>query len=161
MQKRMLGGAAVVILLVGMWMGNFFQGLGLGPGSGGGDGDGDGAADPGRTQVSLTSEDPPEQTDEPQPNQSSLYSDELVTVLIDGTDYQIETESDGAAAFAPATLEEVVSQASERPGDRNGIRVRLRFSRTAEAGATSDLYEALQSAGIEREAILETTGYVD
>ncbi len=159
MRKRVLGGGAVIILLVGMWMGNFFQGFGLG--TGGGNGSGEDEGDPGRTQVSLTTEQPPAEPPESEPSQISLYSDEVLTVLVTGTEYQVETESTGAAAFEPATLEEIVSRAEDMPGDRNGIRVRLRFSRTAESGATSDLYERLQAAGIEREAILETTGYID
>lgn len=158
MKKRVLGAAAVVILLVGIWMGNFFKGLGLG---GPGTGDAEREGEPGRTQVGLNSESAPEQSDEPAASDASLYSDEVLTVLVAGSGYSIESESAGAAAFTPASLDEIVAQAKDKPGDRNGIRVRLRFRRDAESGATSDLYEALQVAGIAREAILETTGYAD
>jgi hypothetical protein len=164
MRKRLMAVAAVGLLIAGAWLGNLFRGFGLG-GSGSGVGD-DGAT--GEVQVSLDAgaDEPPQ--DDPAPRQETVAdapaparAADVLTVLVDRDAYQVQSGEDASASFAPATLDEVVEQARTRAGDAHGVRVRLRYRRTSQEGARADLIEALQAGGIEREQIIETTGFVD
>jgi len=166
MKKRLLAVAAIGLLIAGAWLGNIFRGFGLG-GSGSGDGAGDAEAPAGDMQVSLTagSESVPRPstpaTAEAATAEGAPVDAEVLTVLIDGEQYQLQFGDDAAARFEPATLEAVVELAKSRKGDAHGVRVRLRFKRDAHSGTTSDLYSALQAADIPREQIIEATGYVE
>jgi hypothetical protein len=162
MRKRLMAVAAVGLLIAGAWLGNFFKGLGLG-----GSGTGDGAADAPSADVqaslgnsetlpAVTSADAAPSTGEGEP-----VADEVLTVLVDSDQYATQSGADTAARFEPATLESIVELAKARKGDAHGIRVRLRFKRNSQSGATSDLYTALQSAGIPREQVIESTGFVE
>jgi hypothetical protein len=162
MRKRLLAVAAVGLLIAGAWLGNLFRGFGLG-GSGSGMGDGD--APIGDVQVSLggaesaPAEEPP--TAAPATAEGAPVSDEVLTVLVDGDEYATQSGDDATARFEPATLESIVKLAKERKGDAHGIRVRLRFKRNSQSGTTSELYTALQEAGIPREQVIEATGFVE
>jgi hypothetical protein len=156
MNKRLLGAAAVVILAVGMYLGNLFRGLGLGGGSGAGENDrGDGG-----TQVNVTD---PSATPTPTPSNTAVAdSPDVLTVLVEADQYQIQQGTDEDAQFEPAELSEVVARSRDAAGDEHGVRIRLRFRRNAQTGAINDLYQALQSqAGVQREEIIEAAGYVD
>ncbi|MBL8849912.1 MAG: hypothetical protein JNG89_09515 [Planctomycetaceae bacterium] len=164
MRKRLMTVAAIGLLIAGAWLGNLFRGFGLG-GSGTGDGNGEAPsadtqinAGPESTTVSLTSSARSVARDAAV---SDAATDSLLTVLVVEDHYEVQSGADEDGTFAPATLEALVEQAKVRPGDEHGVRVRLRFRRNAQSGAISDLYAALQSAGIPREQIIEATGYVE
>jgi hypothetical protein len=164
MRKRVMAVAAIGLLVAGAWLGNFFRGFGLGgPGAGQG---GDDQPSP-DTQVSLNTDSSAASSistssaSDPKEQGTAEPSDDVLTVLIAEDTYQIQSGADAAASFTLAKLDEVVEQAKLHPGDAHGVRVRLRFRRSAHSGATSDLYEALQAAGIPREQIIESTGYVE
>ena len=162
MRKRLMAVAAVGLLIAGAWLGNFFKGLGLG-----GSGTGDGAADAPSADVQVSlgdSESLPAVTSSdaaPATGEGEPVADEVLTVLVDSDQYATQSGADTAARFEPATLESIVELAKARKGDAHGIRVRLRFKRNSQSGATSDLYTALQSAGIPREQVIESTGFVE
>jgi hypothetical protein len=156
MNKRLLGAAAVVILAVGMYLGNLFRGFGLGGGPGEGE-NGGGEREP---QVNVTA---PSATSTTTPSEvAATDSPDVLTVLVEAAQYQIQQGTDENAKFEPAELTEVVARSRDTAGDEHGVRIRLRFRRNAQTGAINDLYQALQSqAGVQREEIIEATGYVD
>jgi len=162
MKKRLMAVAAIGLLVAGAWLGNLFRGFGLG---GSGTGEGAAEAPTGDVQVSLTSnESVPVVTQSaaaPATAEGAPVADEVLTVLVDSDQYATQSGDDASARFEPATLESIVELAKARKGNAHGVRVRLRFKRNSQSGATSDLYSALQSAGIPREQVIEGTGYVE
>lgn len=162
MRKRLMAVAAIGLLVAGAWLGNLFRGFGLG---GTGTGEGTTDAPTGDVHVSLTSNEsvpvvkPP--TAAPATAEGAPVSDDVLTVLVDSDQYATQSGEDASAKFEPATLESIVELAKARKGDAHGLRVRLRFKRDSQSGATSDLYSALQAAGIPREQVIEATGYVE
>jgi hypothetical protein len=162
MRKRLMAVAAVGLLVVGAWLGNLFRGFGLG-GSGSGTGTADSST--GDVQVSLhggaaPAATPPESTP-PATGEGAPVAEEVLTVLVNGEQYAVQSGEDATARFEPATLESVVELAKSRKGDAHGVRVRLRFKRDAQSGAISDLYSALQAADIPREQVIDATGFVE
>src|SRR5262245_46066521 len=156
MNKRLLGAAAVVILAVGMYLGNLFRGFGLG----GGAGEGESNRGEHETQVNLTR---PSATPAATPSTgASTGSPGILTVLVEADRYRIQEGTDEDARFEPVELSDVVTRSRDVAGDEHGVRVRLRFRRNAQTGAINDLYQALQSqAGVKREEIIEAAGYLD
>jgi hypothetical protein len=164
MRKRVAAVGAVGLLILGVWLGRWFRGPGLG---GSGSGDGEPAAPPGEVQVNLdagadgASGGVALAPDTPATTRPPSRADDVLTVLIDGESYQVQSGDDASARFTPATLEEVVERARTYPGDAHGVRVRLRHRRSSQEGARADLIEALQSAGIAREQVVEATEFVE
>lgn len=163
MRKRLIAVAAVGLLIVGAYLGNFFRGFGPG---GPATGQGEAEAPPADTQVNLGAESSVSLTSQltgatGEAAPTTAKDDKVLTVLVSGDKYEVQSGDDAAATFEPYTLEALVEQAKNRTGDEHGVRVRLRFKRDAQEGATSDLVKALQAAGIAREQIIESTGYVE
>ncbi|MFO1094594.1 MAG: hypothetical protein U0992_15010 [Planctomycetaceae bacterium] len=163
MRKRLIAVAAVALLIAGAWFGNIFRGFGPG-----GPGSGEGAAEapPADTQVNLGTEQSillttPTSAASGEAAPTAPKNDQVLTVLVAKDRYEVQSGDDATATFEPYTLESLVEQAKTRTGDEHGVRVRLRFKRDAQEGATSDLVKALQAAGIPREQIIESTGYVE
>ena len=164
MRKRVMAVAAVGLVVLGVWLGDVFRGFGTGEAD---------SSESSETaledvQVSLDagSEIPSRGAGAPQQETAATtprpeHADDVLTVLVDGDSYQLQTGDDEAASFTPATLEEVVERAETYPGNPLGVRVRLRFRRNSQEGARADLIEALQAAEIEREQIIEATDFVE
>lgn len=171
MRKRLTALAAVGLLVAGAWLGNLFRGFGLG---GSGTGEGQAETPSADTQVNLGAEASRvllTSSATTGPAAASAISgtteavaaatDDVLTILVVEDTYHLQSGTDAAAEFAPTTLAALVEQAKAHAGDKHGIRVRLRFRRNAQSGAISDLYAALQAAGIAREQVIEATGFVE
>jgi len=155
MRKRLIGVAAVVLIAVGAWLGGLFDKFGVGTGNDEGESHG--------TPVALVSNtgNSSSETETPTATESAGPTD-FVTVVVDGSGYQIQSGDDDHATFAAVKLDEIVSRAADAPGDEHGVKVRVRFRTNAENGAISDLFAALQADGnILREQILEESDFVD
>lgn len=165
MRKRVMAVGAVVLLIVGAWLGDLFRGFGTGdPASS----DRNDESPPGEVQANLEAAADVSPRGESERTQESAaatptpqHADDVLTVLIDGDSYELQSGDDANATFAPATLEELVAKAKTHPGNPNGVRVRLRFRRDSQEGARADLIEALQLDGIQREQIIEATDFVE
>lgn len=156
MRKRLTTVAAVGLLAVGIWLGTLFRGFGVGSGDDAGDQPSTDTHVNLAPEVAASSAEPVSTVASHDPD-----ADDVLTVLVEEDRYQLQSGDDAAARFAPATLNEIATRAAAHPGDEHGVRVRLRFRRNAQSGAISDLYEALQAAGIPREQIIEASGFVD
>ena len=158
MRKRVIGAGAVVLVAVGIWLGNILQGPGLG------EAETDSSDTNGETvQVSLSTDVDPASTtpDTGDGTAADTEDPDVLTLLVDDDQYQIQRGEDWYAEFSPATLEDIISKAGDVPGDENGVRVRLRFRENAQNGAISDLKSALTDAGLEPESIIEDAEYVE
>ena len=154
MKKRAIGAGAVVLLALGIWLGNLFQGFGTGEG----ETDSDGS----NSLVSLTTDGSQPSTTSPGDGDNpASETPDVLTLLVDDDKYLIQWGEDWHADFAPATLEEIVTAAREAPGDENGVRVRLRVTEDAQNGAIDDLESALTDAGLKSVAIFRVDGYVE
>lgn len=157
MRKRVIGVGAVILVVLGALLG--FQGFGTG------DKDGDTGESDGETiQVGLPHDADQPETPSPgevEPTPATSETPNVLTLLIDDDRYLIQWGADENAEFSPSTLEEIVSRVKEIPGDENGVRVRLRFRENAQNGPIDDLTTALNGAGVESEAIVRESGYVD
>ena len=155
MRKRVIGAGAVILVALGIWLGNM---LGLGPGRDSCTSDSS-DSDAENVHVALTADTETATTDENA--QAAKETPKVLTLLIDDDKYLIQSGEDWYAEFAPATLDEIVARLGEIPGDENGVRVRLRFKANAQNGAISDLKSALTDAGVDPEAIIEDPDYVE
>lgn len=156
MRKRVIGAGAVILVALGIWLGNLFQGFGTGDGETDPDGSNGDAV-----QVSLTGDAVPSTTGEGDDAPPTTGTPDVLTLLVDDDQYLVQWGEDWHAEFSPSTLEDIVARAKEVPGDENGVRVRLRFKENAQNGAIDDLTTALTDAGVEPEAIVKESGYVE
>jgi hypothetical protein len=164
----------VGLLAVGWWLGSMFKGFGPGgPGTSTRTGTGDGVAvesrDPNaaRTQKAMQTEQTPtipgpapvaSGTSTPMPTPPSAGQREILTVIIDGPGYIDGTDE---SRFRAVELAEVVALAKATQGDDQGVHVRIRRKKNAQAGARADLIGQLQEAGLKREEIQEMSGFID
>lgn len=152
MKKRILGVAAIALIGLGLWLSRFWNGPGLG-GSGAGKGE--------SPQVSLNAQSHPHETSISSEPQTAAAPDDVLSVLIEADQYHIQQGPDEQPRFDVASLEDLVRRARDVTGGKYGVKVRLRFRRNAQEGTISNLYRALQEAGLERESIIEDSDYVD
>ncbi len=157
MKKRIVAVFAVGLVGLGVWLASLglWKGPGLG-GSGTGDGPGNGA------RIGLTSGGGP--STEPGDSSTSDVPPtppaDVLTVLIQGGGYLVE-QAAAPGTFVPATKEQITRFAEAASGDATGVRVKVMRHKSAQQGARTDLFEALQQAGLEREEIVEVSEFVE
>jgi hypothetical protein len=149
---------------LGLWLGSKFGGFGLGDGFGLGKGPGTGASKSsegstegrpdgsGRYAVGLTGLN--------QPNVKPLAQPERILVIIDGHRLMVADSSD-VDTGQELTATEIAERVKQATGDDQGIRIRIERTKRAQAGAQSELRQALSEAGIKKEEIQEMTGFLD
>lgn len=167
LRRRAVTLGALGLIGFGLWLGSKFGGFGLGDGFGlGGSGDG---------KSGTTEESGPDEGGAPkksagdakvgltgltQPATKAAPAPTRLRVVIDGTQYLI-ADSDEGTTGASATASEIAAQVKEATGDDQGIRIRIERTKRATAGAQSELLQALDAAGISREAVQQKTGFLD
>ena len=154
MRKRAFAGITVVVgvVIVTLLNGGF---PGFGTRNGNADED-DSAAE---VVASTETEAPPETPAPPQPEEAPKTEDstpkkpdiKVLDILVDGHDYQISLRGKGYTTFP---LERIVATAKATSGNEDGIRVRILRRDSARVVAWSRLHEALEDAGISKDAIL-------
>lgn len=145
---RVIAGVAVLAFLVGGFLGGWLPKLKLGTGSGTGFGiGGSGGASSSGDSLELDSQSPEISADLPDEGQ-------VLHVRIDGRKYYVPGKAaEGRKTYQAVSLEEVISAARERPGNDQGIRVRVSRARSSKTTAEIQLRDDLVKAGIAEEAI--------
>lgn len=153
MRKRAFAGITVVLGVVIATLLN--GGLpGFGTRNGNADEDGSTAEVVASTEPESPAEAPPAQPDEePKAEEKSENKPDIkvLDILVDGHDYQISLRGKGYTTFP---LARIVETAKVTSGNEDGIRVRILRRDSARVVAWSRLYEALEDAGISKDAIL-------
>lgn len=152
---RMIVGVAVLAFLVGGFLGGWLPKLKLGTGSGTGFGIGGSGGASSSDDSSRTINDNLELDSQPPEIAADLPDEGLVLhVRIDGRKYYVPgTASEGRKTYQAISLEEVISAARDRPGNDQGIRVRVSRARSSKTTAEIQLRDDLVKAGIAEEAI--------
>ncbi|HTI52199.1 MAG TPA: hypothetical protein VL475_14650 [Planctomycetaceae bacterium] len=134
--RNLIGGAIVVAFVAGGYLGGIFPKLGLGTGNRTGSG-----PQYGVTNVSRTTgdRDAPEDAD----------SSKVLHVRIDGRQYFLVRAGNDAVT----SLEKLVEQVQNYPGDTHGIRVRVSRSPTSKTTAEIQLRDALVAGGLSEDEI--------
>jgi hypothetical protein len=160
MRKRAFAGITVVL---GVAIATILNGAFPGFGTRNGTADEEGEAS--RVEVSTESQAPArtpavdETPASPEPQESSASEEttakkpdlKVLDILVDGHDYQISLRGKGYTTFP---LARVVETAKVTTGNEDGIRVRILRRDSARVVAWSRLYEALEDAGISKDAII-------
>ena len=153
MRKRAFAGITVVLGVVIATLLN--GGLpGFGTRNGNADEDGSTAEVFASTEPESPAEAPPAQPEEePKAEEKSENKPDIkvLDILVDGHDYQISLRGKGYTTFP---LARIVETAKVTSGNEDGIRVRILRRDSARVVAWSRLYEALEDAGISKDAIL-------
>lgn len=154
MRKRAFAGITVVLgLVIATILNGGFPGFGTRNGNA----DEDGSA----TQAVVSTEPaaPAEAPAEPKPKEAPEKVDKpapkpelkVLDILVDGHDYQISLRGKGYTTFP---LNQIVTVAKSTSGNEDGIRVRILRRESARVVAWSRLYETLEDAGINKDAII-------
>lgn len=154
MRKRAFAGITIV---VGVVIATLLNG-GL-PGFGTRNGNADEDAPAAEVVASTETEAPPESPAPPQLEEAPKAEDptpkkpdiKVLDILVDGHDYQISLRGKGYTTFP---LARIIETAKVTSGNEDGIRVRILRRDSARVVAWSLLYEALEDAGINKDAIL-------
>ncbi len=153
MRKRAFAGITVVLGVVIATLLN--GGLpGFGTRNGNADEDGSTAEVVASTETEAPADAPPAQPEEkPKAEEKSENKPDIkvLDILVDGHDYQISLRGKGYTTFP---LARIVETAKVTSGNEDGIRVRILRRDSARVVAWSRLYEALEDAGISKDAIL-------
>ena len=152
MKKRTVAGGVIVgAMILGMYLANLWKGPGLGGNNSGTDVEVTEAVDETDVQSSMQ---PPVQ-----PVESTGKDLPYVTVVIHGDSYRI-TDGENPETGMDVSLDTVISRVSKVAGTAEGIRLRIMLDRTAQEGARSDLYAALEKSGVSSDAIQELSGFI-
>ncbi|MFG0297327.1 MAG: hypothetical protein ACF8PG_15575 [Maioricimonas sp. JB045] len=156
MKKRIAGGVTLAVVAVAIWIGTLLKG----PGVGGGTGSDVATAPSQDTSVSIStvSATGAGDAESPRSEDPAPASDEKIAVMIKESDYLLKT---GDEAWETVSLARVRELAQGAGGDDEGVRVEVHLHETARNGARSDLLEALQQDGVERESINLMPGFVE
>lgn len=134
--RNLVGGAIVVAFIAGGYLGGYFPKFGTGTGFG----TGGGSSSRGAGDVRNASLEKPMIREE---------SPNILHVRIDGRNYAI-VGPDGAQSIS---LERLVEQVQNYPGDAHGIRVRVSRLPSSKTTAELQLRDKLVKAGLSEEAI--------
>lgn len=141
--RYVVGGALVLGIAAGVWLGDWFKGFGPGgDGTTGGLGTGDGV------KTSLVGESPPELGVTAETTTVGLVTSMLRVVIKDRSYFLRDGETD-----TPIELPALVDAVKQHPADDDGIKLRLYRSNTARVTAELQLREALHAAGVSDAAI--------
>ena len=128
-----VGAAVLIAFLLGMYTGI--------PGFGGGDG----AAGNAGTEEAAAGGPVDATTD----LDKTGLEDNVATVLIDGSNYAVLTKDEsGTDKYTAASLQQIVSLATQAKGDDTGVRVKVLRRETSMALTEVELRNALLAAGI-------------
>lgn len=148
-RRNVAGGVVIGAVVLGMYLANLWKGPGLGGNDTGASTEATETVDDADVQSSLQ---PPTRPAESSSNQP------YVTVVIHGNSYRI-TDGQNPNTGMDVSLDTVISRVSKVEGTPEGIRLRLMLDQSAQEGARSDLYSALEQSGIRSEAIQEISGF--
>lgn len=169
MRSRVIGGAALGILAVGLWLGSYLKGPGLGEGTGTG---ASGEGQSGQNQSPTDPNSPVSVSTTPPSNSVSTAPArglEVLPIHIRKDRYAVPAQ--GAAlspgvvpnfkAFVEIPLDEVVTLARSTPGNTYGTKVLLYISPLAVAENHEQLKQAFLEAGIDESSVKRETGFFD
>lgn len=161
LRRKVVGVGALGLVALGVWLGQYFPGFGLGKGLGFGTGaesTGNSNAEPqlerpttGSPSASVVSRELP-----PAPGMAPTR----MRVIIDGDKYVLAKDDTGREGEALDPTE-IAQRAKATTGDDQGIRIRIERTKRATAGARQALLEALDAAGITRDARHESTEFLE
>lgn len=155
MRKRaLLGGVAVVAVVLTA----FFTGIIPGFGGGSGTGDGTSTSLSAETGEETTTTETAGETTTPDPPLPTTVPQELVQVVVENDMYGLQIP-DGRYKVVP--MSEVVEAAKSATGNEDGIKIRILRKASAKVVAWSTLADELEKAGIARTAILIPKKLVD
>ncbi len=139
--RNLLGGALVVGVICGVWLGDFLPGLGTGGGIGFGVGSTGVMGTP--TGVDRAAEF----------NVGKEHVDKTagksLRVVVKDWNYFVRTGDKDT----PITLEDLVERVAQLPGDADGIKLRVYRTESARATAEHRLQDALKTASVAESAI--------
>ena len=161
MKKRapVLGGIAILAIVLT----TFFNG-GI-PGFGTGSGQGDGTtqavqseADDGAVQPVNSDSPTSEETRKPVPPKPAAAPAEVVQIVVEGDEFRL-MRSDGTYRVAP--ISRIVKDALSATGNEDGIKVRILRKKNAKVVAWSTLENELEKSGIKASEILRPKRLVE
>ena len=155
MKKRIVGTVVVVAVALGVYLSQWFRGLGVGVSNE------DGAAESVQVSTESGSGDIFGDSGEGQPRQDVAEPEGgVLTVVIEDDGYRIAPPEDLKSGI-DVELDDIMRQLPQASGNDDGIRIRLLMHKSAQMGAKSDLYTALDAAGVQRESIQEISGFIE
>jgi hypothetical protein len=161
LKRKAVGAGALGLVALGIWLGQYFPGFGLGKGLGFGTGSSDSGGGPATGIQETRTGDPAANVAGPgTPAQPAAIPPQRLRVIIDGEQFILASGETGhQGQVLDAT--EIAQRAKSATGDDQGIRIRIERTKNATAGARQTLFEALDAAGITRDARHESTDFLD
>jgi hypothetical protein len=163
LRRKAIGAGALGLVALGIWLGQYFPGFGLGKGLGFGTGSTDSSGSKtspagsstersGQPSATVATETPSARPATPPPQR--------LRVIIDGDRYILASGDEGIAG---ETLDptEIAQRTKQAAGDDQGIRLRVERTKRATTGARQALLEAIDAAQIPRDALHESTEFID
>lgn len=143
--RWVLGGVAALAFLVGSYFGGVFPGLGPGSGFTGSS----------EESNSTRSSDRLPAVFEPEADIAGVVGDanRVLLVHVEGRTYSIGNQQQDKTVLQDASLDQIVELAKQRSGSDDGIRVRIRRSKSSKATAEIALRDELIKAGLKAEEI--------
>lgn len=158
LRRKAVGAAALGLVALGIWLGQYFPGFGLGKGLGFGTGSDSTGTSP--TTAERPESANPSATVVSQETSSTGMPPARLRVIIDGDRYVLAKGDSGTEGEALDPTE-IAQRAKSTTGDDQGIRIRIERTKRATAGARQSLLEALDAAGITRDSRHESTEFLD
>lgn len=155
MKKRIVGTVVVVAVALGIYLSQWFRGLGVGVSNE------EGSADAVQVNTDAGTGDIFGDSGAGKSDGSQGRPEGgVLTVVIEDAGYRIAPQDD-LKAGVDVELDDIMRQLPNASGNDDGIRVRLLMHKSAQMGAKSDLYTALDAAGVRRESIQEISGFIE
>lgn len=139
--RNLLGGALVIGVICGIWLGDFLPGLG------GGGGIGVGVGSTGL--IGTPTGDDPDAEFNVGKEQTDAATGKSLRVVVKDWNYFVRA----GGKDTPILLDDLVQRVADVPGDTDGIRLRVYRTESARATAENRLQDALKDAQVPESAV--------